>query len=210
MPAVPDPIVRPATSADVAAAAATLAAAFQADPVMSHLLPDRTRGVAHLTRFFRIIGRIQLPFGHVYLRPAAVATDPPDGVAVWAPPGHWKLPTTTVIRTLPEMTRVFGRNTPRALGVLSTMEKRHPPDPPHWYLEFVGTAPGRHGKGVATSVLAPILDRADAEGVPAYLENSNEVNLPLYGRFGFEVTGSFTAGKGGPTMWSMWREPRSG
>jgi GNAT superfamily N-acetyltransferase len=210
MPAVPGPVVRTATSADVASAAATLAAAFQDDPVLSHLLPDSAGRPSRATRFFSVIGRIQLPFGHVYVQPAVAPSDPPDGVAIWAPPGHWKLPTSTVARTLPQLTRVFGAKTLAALGLLATMEKRHPPDPPHWYLEFVGTAPARRGQGVATAVLAPILDRADAEAIPAYLENSNEVNLPLYGRLGFDVTGAFAAGKGGPTIWSMWREPRSG
>jgi GNAT superfamily N-acetyltransferase len=208
MPAVSDPIVRTATSADVAAAAATLAAAFQDDPVMSYLLPDPAQRTARATRFFTTIGRIQLPYGHIYVGPAA-GTGPPDGVAIWAPPGHWRLPTSTVVRTLPDLTRVFGTKTVTALGVLTTMEKRHPREPPHWYLEFLGTAPNRRGHGVGTAVVAPVLERADAEGVPAYLENSNEVNLPLYGRLGFEVTGTFTVRKGGPTMWSMWREPRS-
>ncbi|HKA05117.1 MAG TPA: GNAT family N-acetyltransferase [Acidimicrobiales bacterium] len=207
---MPDPAVRAATSADTAGAAVTLAAAFQDDPVPSHLLPDPARRPARATRFFAVIGRVQLPFGHVYVRTAPAPADPPDGVAIWAPPGHWKLPTSTVVRNLPALICVFGAKTPAALGLLATMEKRHPPDPPHWYLEFVGTAPSRRGQGVALAVLAPILDQADAEGVPAYLENSSEVNLPLYSRLGFEVTGTFTAGKGGPTLWSMWREPRSG
>jgi len=206
---VSDPTVRNATSADIDGAGATLAAAFHDDPVLSYLLPDTARRPARATRFFRTIARVQLGLDHVYLH-ASRDGGPPDGVAIWAPPGHWKLPTSTVARTLPELTRVFGTLTLRSLGVLATMEKRHPRDPPHWYLEFVGTVPSRRGQGVATAVLAPVLDRADAESVPAYLENSNEANLGLYARLGFEVTDSFPVAKGGPTLWSMWREPRSG
>ena len=204
-----DPIVRTATRADVPGAGATLAAAFHDDPVLAHLLPDAARRPARATRFFRTMAGIQLGLGHVYVCPGADG-GPPDGAAIWAPPGEWKLPTSTVVRTLPQLTRVFGTMTLRSLGVLTTMEKLHPPDPPHWYLEFLGTAPNRRGQGVATAVLAPVLERADTEGVPAYLENSNEANLGLYGRLGFEVTGTFTVAKGGPTMWSMWREPRCG
>ena len=198
---------RAATRADVSGAGATLAAAFHDDPVMSYLLPDAASRPARATHFFSTIARIQLALGHVYVRPGGGA---PDGVAIWAPPGHWKLPTSTVTRTLPDLVRVFRARALRSLGVLTTMEKLHPPEPPHWYLEFLGTAPSRRGRGVARAVLAPVLDRADAEGVPAYLENSNEVNLGLYGRLGFEVTGTFTVANDGPTMWSMWREPRSG
>jgi GNAT superfamily N-acetyltransferase len=206
---VSEPTVRRATSTDTQAAGATLADAFHDDPVMSYLLPAADQRPARATRFFTMMTRIQLGLGHVYLQPGS-GEGPPAGVAIWAPPGHWKLPTTTIVRTFPELTRVFGAKTPRSLGVLTTMEKRHPPEPPHWYLEFVGTAPSHRGQGVATAVLAPVLERADAESVPAYLENSNEVNLGLYARLGFEVTATFAVAKGGPTMWSMWREPRSG
>jgi hypothetical protein len=49
---------------------------------------------------------------------------------------------------------------------------------------------------------------ADAEGMPAYLESSNERNLALYARHGFEVA-SEVAIPGGPRIWPMWREPRT-
>jgi hypothetical protein len=51
-----------------------------------------------------------------------------------------------------------------------------------------------------------MLARVDADGMPAYLESSNELNLALYRRHGFEVT-SEVAIPGGPRTWPMWREP---
>ena len=53
-----------------------------------------------------------------------------------------------------------------------------------------------------------MLDRCDAEGMPAYLESSNVRNVPFYGRHGFEVTGEIDLGKGAPTVTAMWRNPR--
>ncbi len=44
--------------------------------------------------------------------------------------------------------------------------------------------------------------------MPAYLESSNERNLPLYERNGFRVTGNLRALSHGPTIWRMWREPQ--
>jgi hypothetical protein len=48
----------------------------------------------------------------------------------------------------------------------------------------------------------------DADGMAAYLESSNERNIALYGRHGFEIT-SEVAIPGGPRIWPMWREPRA-
>jgi hypothetical protein len=57
--------------------------------------------------------------------------------------------------------------------------------------------------------MRPILDRADAEGMPAYLEATSPLNRRLYERHGFEVTQEFVLPKG-PPMWAMWREPGRG
>ena len=43
--------------------------------------------------------------------------------------------------------------------------------------------------GARDEVLAPVLERCDAEGVPAYLESSKESNVSFYRRHGFDVTG---------------------
>jgi len=52
-----------------------------------------------------------------------------------------------------------------------------------------------------------MLERCDAERAAAYLESSNEKNVPLYRRHGFEVTGEVVTHLG-PRAWLMWRDPR--
>ena len=49
---------------------------------------------------------------------------------------------------------------------------------------------------------------ADEAGMPAYLESSNSLNLPLYQRHGFEVQAEEGVAEGGPRAWFMWRESR--
>jgi ribosomal protein S18 acetylase RimI-like enzyme len=65
----------------------------------------------------------------------------------------------------------------------------------------------RRAEGLGSALLAQVLARVDADGMPAYLESSSERNLAWYGRHGFEVTGE-VAIPGGPRIWPMWREPR--
>ena len=66
----------------------------------------------------------------------------------------------------------------------------------------------RTGQGLGTQMLREVLAGVDTDGVPAYLESSNERNLPLYERNGFRVVGELQALGHGPAIWRMWREPQ--
>jgi hypothetical protein len=57
--------------------------------------------------------------------------------------------------------------------------------------------------------MRPVLDRCDAEKVPAYLEATSPRNRALYERHGFEVTEEFTLGPESPPLWRMWRPPNN-
>jgi GNAT superfamily N-acetyltransferase len=81
------------------------------------------------------------------------------------------------------------------------------PEEPHWYLAVLGTATDHQGKGVGSALMAPVLAKCDAEGIPAYLESSKESNIPFYRRHGFEVSGEVNV-KNGPKLWPMWRDPQ--
>ena len=169
---------------------------------MSFLVPAaKPLAVAGIATYFEVALTVQhLPHGGCY-----TDTDRSGG-ALWDPPGHWKLPFSQILQASPKMVSAFGLHVPRALRVLSTIERQHPRTP-HWYLAVLGTDPIHQGKGVGSALLAPILERCDREGVGAYLESSKESNVAFYRRHRFEVTGEIVL-PGGPTVWPMWREPR--
>ena len=58
-----------------------------------------------------------------------------------------------------------------------------------------------------TAVLAPVLERADTEGLPAYLETQKEENLAYYARHRFELVQKIDI-EGCPPIWTLRREPR--
>ncbi|MFC8146614.1 GNAT family N-acetyltransferase [Streptomyces paradoxus] len=85
----------------------------------------------------------------------------------------------------------------------------HPTGRAHEYLWMIGVAPGRQDEGLGTALIEAVLDRCDREGLPAYLEASNARSRNLYERLGFEPAGPALDLPDGPSMWPMWREPRS-
>lgn len=62
-----------------------------------------------------------------------------------------------------------------------------PRDPASWYLVYIGTTQRGRGKGHASKLIRHVTAQADREGVPVYLESSNEKNPPIYRRYGFET-----------------------
>jgi ribosomal protein S18 acetylase RimI-like enzyme len=69
-----------------------------------------------------------------------------------------------------------------------------------WYLAQLGAA--TPGQGVGSALLEHRL--AGIAG-SAYLESSNQRNVPLYQRFGFDVVQEISLPQGGPTVWTMLR-----
>jgi ribosomal protein S18 acetylase RimI-like enzyme len=191
--------VRKATRDDVPQLSDVLARAFHDDPMMDWLAP----GVQRKRRLFSADLR------HIHFDNDELYTTPDiEGGAVWAPPGKWRNTVRQMVRMAPTSTAVLGWRIVRGLRAFRTIEKHHPREP-HWYLAVLGTHPDHQGKGVGSALLAPVLARCDAEGVPAYLESSKEANVPFYRRHGFEVTAPLDVPAGGPRIWLMWREPRT-
>jgi GNAT superfamily N-acetyltransferase len=87
------------------------------------------------------------------------------------------------------------------------MWRRHPREP-HYYLHAIGARRGNQGKGLGSALLKHVTRRCDEEAMPAYLESSSPLNIPLYQRHGFEVQAEEPIGEGGPPLAFMWREPR--
>ncbi|MQA63279.1 MAG: GNAT family N-acetyltransferase [Actinophytocola sp.] len=193
--------VKKASPEQRAAVARTLARAFEDDPILTwmlHTSPGRQR---ILQRFFDLgLRTLWLPQDECY------TTERVAGAAVWELPGQWKTGIGTRLRLLPAMTSILGRHLPRAMRSLTVMESHHPTEP-HYYLPLIGVDPDWQGQGIGSALLRPMLDRCDAEAMPAYLEASSERNRALYQRNGFVGTGEITLGKDAPPMWPMWREP---
>jgi len=148
-----------------------------------------------LPGFFGAIAESYLAYNETY----SVAEGVP--AAVLAPPGakdDEELPA--------RLGGVAEEYAERLFEILGLMEEKHPLEH-HYYLFLLGTRPERQGRGLGSSLMAPMLQTCDRDRMPAYLEAMSERNKQLYLRHGFEVTDEIPL-PSGPTMWPMWRSPR--
>jgi ribosomal protein S18 acetylase RimI-like enzyme len=183
-----------------------LGRAFFDDPLTRWCVPDDGLRRRVLPWFFTKTTSIGMRWGEVHTTPDTV-----EGSAIWLPPGQTKV-------TLGQLWRVglllaplkFGPSSfMRFMKIMNTFEHLHDRDMPgsHWYLFVLGVDPPRQGQGLGGALMGPVLARADAEGLPCYLETQKEINVPFYRKHGFEVVVEDDIANG-PHYWTMKRPPR--
>jgi ribosomal protein S18 acetylase RimI-like enzyme len=91
------------------------------------------------------------------------------------------------------------------IKIFSEFDKMHPSFP-HWYVLVLGVDARNQGKGSGGELLKHILDKADTEKLPVYLESSNSRNLDFYKRHGFEVIDKIIPVTGCPPVWGLLRK----
>jgi ribosomal protein S18 acetylase RimI-like enzyme len=162
--------------------AASLARAFDDDPVVNWIIrkdEKRTQGLELL--FHTCISDLCLRHEKVLM------TEDSTGGALWYPPGTSNVGYAKQLSLIPKMTQVVSwRGLLSLVSVMDKLERCHPKE--RYYLQFIGVVPEQQGNGTGTALMKPILDICDREKCWAYLENSKETNLSFYGRFGFVVT----------------------
>ena len=185
-----------------------LGRAFFDDPLMEYILPDEASRAGKLDWFMRSGAKYGTLYGEVHTTPETV-----DGAAVWLPPGEADMGLFRMARA----GMILGpfKLGPGAFGrfmtLMNYMEELHKRDMPkdHWYLMILGVDTAKQGQGVGGSIIQPILGRADADGLPCYLETMKERNVVFYEKHGFKVVVEDDLPKGGPHFWTMKREAQA-
>jgi ribosomal protein S18 acetylase RimI-like enzyme len=185
------------TERDAAEAIATIVAAFAEDPVERWMYPADEDYAAHFPRFVAAFAGDGFAAGTVDALAGLTA------VAVWHAPGAPQ-DGDAIVAVLAET--VAPELHDDLFAVLGQMDAAHPAFE-HWYLPWLAVRPGARGAGLGERLLAHGLARADAQGVPVYLETPNPRAVPLYERHGFEVVAIAQAGSC-PPITSMLRGAR--
>ncbi|MGP3976521.1 GNAT family N-acetyltransferase [Streptomyces sp. 8N114] len=176
-----------------------LARAFGDDPMMRLFFPDDGTREKGMDRYFATIFTRQYGLHGVCERTDAAA-------AFWVP-AEAQDKAVPDAGTIQQLVDILGE---QATLFRDTVEQaaKHAPQEPHWSLAVIGADPAARGQGHGAALLRSGLAKADAAGLPTYLESSKPSNIPFYARFGFTVREELRLAENGPVLWTMLREPR--
>ena len=195
------PEIRDAAAGDVEILVDTLSDSFSSDPVMNWVIP---RPELYPDFFRLVVNDVYLPRGIAHLE------DQGRGASLWLPPGEkFEIPPRLALLNI--MARLVLRKGPGSLLRIhkqGTLFERYHPAEPHFYLQFIGCRSRDQGRGVGSALLKQGTRLCDEAGLPAYLESSNHLNVPLYQRHGFEVIHEQGLASAGPRVWFMQRPAR--
>lgn len=199
--------VEPLASDQIAAAGAVLARGFHDDALTVHMIPDAAARAYALPTHFTAFVRLGYLFGEVFSTPGESR-----GAAVWFAPGRWELGSaeldragvTALASALPDGAFAQFEN---VTGHLELLHKRDVPSD-HWYLALLGVDTPWQGKGVGAALMCPVLDRANADGLPCYLETVQPRNVSFYEHHGFQVVVEDVEPSSGLRFWTFRRDAR--
>lgn len=176
---------RQLTPSDVEQAGQVIARSFEADPLVSFMLPFRATRVRTLVKFFRVYGEISIKNGRGY-----GVGEPLQGVAYWKTPNQedMSISVKSLGKFLPLLLTMYPIGYFRARPVLNQIDNLHKKyaDELHFYLDNLGVLPSARGKGLSSKLIRPFLEMADSQKVIAYTDTVTRSNVPLYEHFGFE------------------------
>jgi len=183
-----------AGDAEVDHAIATLVLAFSTDPVARWMYDDPHQYLLHIPRLFRALGTSSFEAG------AAQRTNDGLGVALWLPPGirGEDGPLEAVIAE-----SMVGEKQTEVAAIFERTEHYRPTEP-HWYLSLAAVETLHRNKGCGAALLRHRLGQCDREHLPAYLWSSNPLNISLYERHGFKISGTIQVGSS-PSIFPMLR-----
>jgi ribosomal protein S18 acetylase RimI-like enzyme len=135
-------------------------------------------------------------------------TDDASAVATWVPPDSGEMGLGRMLRLgLARMPFRLGlAGSRRFMQAISATEPFHKTvHGPHWYLLAVGARSECQGRGLGSALVEIGTSRADAAGVPCYLETGTQSNIDFYTKRGFEIVGQTDFD--GQTLTGMVRQP---
>ncbi|KAK5122331.1 hypothetical protein LTR85_004242 [Meristemomyces frigidus] len=195
-----DPTITTGSKDRVPQASALYEAAFRKDPVIAYMFGNLSEDARHawLYTYFSALLTAAGLNGAIFEE-----ADDFSSCSVVMPPGcrvdnPWTLLPAGILKVtwklgLKGCWRMLGEYAPvtdaaKAKGLKG--EKSY------YYLFFLATKEDCRGKGLSSALIKKAKERAQADGVPLWLEATTEYSWKLYGSLGFETVERMVLGKG--------------
>ncbi|KAI9837311.1 MAG: hypothetical protein M1819_000385 [Sarea resinae] len=221
--------VTPLTEEDIPGAIDTIQLAFADDPYNRWIFNDRSK--YNLTRNRASLG-IRCRWGirnalfYVAKDPASSTPSKVLGTAMWMPPRRLDAPVSwdEWMQGWWLWARQVGMNAWYGRGGLNvkryylwkssqaTLQSAIWTNPSGYYFcNIVTVLPSAQGRGIGKRLFQKVTEKADAEGLPCYLESSRDVpNVAIYERLGFRLVREMVLEEGGEAckLFCMIRDPQ--
>jgi GNAT superfamily N-acetyltransferase len=192
-------IVR-AGEADIEVLTDVIAEAFFPLAPCQWLIPDQAARRAIFPGYFRMYVEHALADGLVQMTPDRAAA------ALWIPGTGPTAPPAGYTERLAALT---GTHLPNFQAFDEALDHHHPAGIFHHHLAILAVRPDRQGQGIGTALLNAHHADLDDQGIPAYLEASDERTRRLYLNHGYTDGATPIDFADGVRMFPMWREPRT-
>lgn len=176
--------------------------AFLTYPLFNYMVQDPSKRHSIFPEIFKLMIKYTLKNGEAY-----ATSEEMEGIALWLP--HEKTDMSTINALTSGAFSLFIKGglkiAYRSLSVSNFSSKLHHriADFPHLYLFLLAVNPMERGKGFASKLLKPMLERAKRNNLPVYLETHDKSNIPIYEHFGFKIQAHEIIPNSNVDLWPM-------
>jgi len=196
--------IRSLARGEADAAAALLGRAFRDTPAYAAILPHLSED-ARAAAVVRVKRRLTAAAVRYETAQALWVDDRKAAVALTCAPGQYPHRSLAFARHALACATTGWRGVGNFIRTHAYLTGRHPREP-HQYLFVLGVEPELQGKGLGSTYLRALSERADAAGLPCYLETDNPTSVTLYRRAGYAVLSEEdVVGVAGLHLWTMRR-----
>lgn len=170
------------------------------DVAYKWMIPDDELRARVMPGFFRSIVRATLRQGVILHRMDNLST------SLWRPPQSAYAGRLEMLMNLPSIYRFMNAARPRVQKIARAARK-HQPDFPFRYLQFVAVAEEHRGKGLGGAIVKDGLKRAEAADEIVYLETASSDKVSFFQHMGFDIHDQWSITDDGPHFTSLLKRP---
>jgi ribosomal protein S18 acetylase RimI-like enzyme len=165
-----------------------LTTSFMNDPHVNWLI-EESRNKNKLKILIEYVFGESLNRGEIYL------SDDNKAAVLWNTEKKEKFSFEFIIRNFRFLFQVGLKSTKRALKTDKIIYNFYPKKQPYCQLYLIGVLPEEQGKGLASSLMNPMIENMKTRAIPIHLETANLRNVEIYKKKGFSVINTMQFGK---------------